>query len=96
MRRGFMPGFVNYKKMCTRLTVAGDKVYQLLAHDRWFSPGTPVSSTTKIGLHDIAEILQNAVALNTNQIKSNQIHANRMFLQAITDYRIASADICST
>jgi hypothetical protein len=24
---------------------------------RWFSPGTPVSSTTKIGRHDIAEIL---------------------------------------
>jgi hypothetical protein len=30
-------------------------VYQLLAHDRWFSPGTPASSTTKTGLHDIAE-----------------------------------------
>jgi hypothetical protein len=24
----------------TRLAVAGDKVYQLLAHGRWFSPGT--------------------------------------------------------
>jgi hypothetical protein len=29
----------------------------LLAHDRWFSPGTPASSTTKTGRHDIAEIL---------------------------------------
>jgi hypothetical protein len=29
----------------------------LLAHGRWFSPGTPVSSTTKTGRHDIAEIL---------------------------------------
>jgi hypothetical protein len=29
----------------------------LLAHDRWFSPGTPVSSTTKTGRHDLAEIL---------------------------------------
>jgi hypothetical protein len=39
----------------------------------WFSPGTPASSTTKIGRHDIAEILLK-VALNTkNQIKSNQI-----------------------
>jgi hypothetical protein len=36
---------------------ASDKVYQLLAHDRWFSPGTPASSTTKTGRHDIAEIL---------------------------------------
>jgi hypothetical protein len=33
------------------------KVYQLLAHGRWFSPGTPASSTTKTGRHDIAEIL---------------------------------------
>jgi hypothetical protein len=33
------------------------KVYQLLAHGRWFSPGTPASSTTKTGHHDIAEIL---------------------------------------
>jgi hypothetical protein len=39
----------------------------------WFSPGTPASSTTKTGRHDIAEILLK-VALNTkNQIKSNQI-----------------------
>jgi hypothetical protein len=41
MRRGFTPGFVNYKKRCTRLAVASDKVYQLLAHGRWFSLGTP-------------------------------------------------------
>jgi hypothetical protein len=31
------------------------KVYQLLAHGRWFSPGTLASSTTKTGRHDIAE-----------------------------------------
>jgi hypothetical protein len=36
---------------------ASDKVYQLLAHGRWFSPGTPASSTTKTGRHGIAEIL---------------------------------------
>jgi hypothetical protein len=29
----------------------------LLAQGRWFSPGTPASSTTKTGLQDIAEIL---------------------------------------
>ena len=45
------------RKGCTRLTAASDKVYQLLAHDRWFSSGTPASSTTKTGRHDIAEIL---------------------------------------
>jgi hypothetical protein len=36
-------------------SAASDKVYQLLAHDWWFSPGTPASSTTKTGRHDIAE-----------------------------------------
>jgi hypothetical protein len=41
--------------MCTRLAAASDNVYQLLAHGRWFSPGTPVSSTTKTGRHDIAK-----------------------------------------
>jgi hypothetical protein len=55
IQSGFATGFVNYRKGCTRL--ASDKVYQLLAHGRWFSPGTPASSTTKTGCHDIAEIL---------------------------------------
>ena len=55
IRRGFAPGFVNYKKWCTRLAVASDKVYQLLAHGCWFSPGTPASSTTKTGCHGKAE-----------------------------------------
>jgi predicted phosphoadenosine phosphosulfate sulfurtransferase len=42
--RGFAPGFVKYAVAC-------DKVYQLLARGRWFSLGTPVSSTTKTGRH---------------------------------------------
>ena len=54
----------NLQKGCTRLAAASDKVYQLLAHDRWFSPGSPNSSTTKTGRHDITEILLK-VALNT-------------------------------
>jgi hypothetical protein len=60
----FTPSFVNYKNGCTRLAAASDKVYQLFAHGRWFFPGTLVSSTTKTGRHDIAEILLK-VALNT-------------------------------
>ena len=65
--------FVNYKKGCTRLAAASYKVYQLLAHGQEFSPGTPASSTTKTGCHDIAEILLK-VALNTiNQIKSSEL-----------------------
>ena len=43
------------KKGCTRFATASDKVYQLLAHGRWFSTGTPASSTTKTGRHDFAE-----------------------------------------
>ena len=66
IRFGFAPGFVNYKKGCTRFTAASDKAYQLLAHGRWFSPSTPDSSTTKTGRHDIAEILLK-VALNTTK-----------------------------
>jgi hypothetical protein len=45
---------------CTRLAAASDKTNR-----RWFSPGTPASSTTKSGRHDnIVEIL-----LKINQIK---------------------------
>jgi hypothetical protein len=62
--RGFVPSLVNYKKGCTRLAAASDKVYQLLAQGRWFSPGTLASSTTKTGRRDITEILLK-VALNT-------------------------------
>ena len=39
------------KRVHSRLAAASDKVYQLLAHGRWFSPGTPASSTTKTGRH---------------------------------------------
>ena len=56
----------NYIKGCTRIAVASDKVYHLLAHGRWFSPGIPASSTTKTGRHDIAEILLK-VALSTKK-----------------------------
>ena len=58
------------QKGCTQLTIASDKAYQLLAHGRWFSPGTPASSTTKTGRHDIAEILLRVALNTTNQIKS--------------------------
>ena len=58
------------QKGCTQLAATSDKVYQLLAHGLWFSPGTPASSTTKTGRHDIAEILLK-VALKHQ--KSNQI-----------------------
>jgi hypothetical protein len=46
----------------------------LLAHGRWFSPGTPASSTTKTGRHDIAEILLK-VAVKHQKSKSYKTNA---------------------
>jgi hypothetical protein len=56
--------------VCTRLAAASDNVYQLLAHGRWFSPGTPASSITKTGRHDIAEILLKVALNKINRVKS--------------------------
>jgi hypothetical protein len=51
------------------LAAASDEVYQLLAHGRWFSPGTPASSTSKTGRRGIAE--SGVKHINKiNQIKS--------------------------
>jgi broad specificity polyphosphatase/5'/3'-nucleotidase SurE len=49
------------------IAAASDKVYQLPAHGRWFSPGTPASSTTKTGRHDLAEILLKLVLSTINK-----------------------------
>jgi hypothetical protein len=52
---------ISIRARCTRLCV---KACQWLATGRWFSPGTPVSSTNKTDRHDIIQILLK-VALNT-------------------------------
>jgi hypothetical protein len=57
------------QKGCTRLAAACDKVYQLLAHGRWFSPA---SSTTKTGRHDIAEILLKVALKHQKSKKLNE------------------------
>jgi hypothetical protein len=36
------------QKGCTRLAAACDNVYQLLVHDRWFSPGIPLLPPLKL------------------------------------------------
>ena len=61
------------QKGCTRLAAASDKDYQLLAHGRWFSPGTPASSTTKTGRHDIAEILLKVALKHQKSFNKNLI-----------------------
>ena len=62
----------------TRLAAASDKVYQWLAHGRWLSPGTPASSTTKTGRHDIVEILLK-VALKHQKLKRNQSYSQNSY-----------------
>jgi hypothetical protein len=52
-----MPLSAIFQKMVHSTSTASDKVYELLALGQWFSLGTPASSTTKTGCHDIAEIL---------------------------------------
>ena len=66
------------QKGSTRLAAASDKVYQLLAHDRWFSPCTPASSTTKTGRHDIAEILLKVALKHQKSIKSFYTLMNKL------------------
>jgi hypothetical protein len=46
--------------------------HNMLDITMWFSPGTPTSSTTKTGRHDIAEILLK-VALNTINQSINHV-----------------------
>jgi len=52
------------------MAAASDKVYQLLAHGQRFCPGTPASSTTNTGRHDIAEILLKVALKRQKSIKS--------------------------
>ena len=88
IRRGFASGFVSYKKWCTRLAAASDKVYQLLAHGRWFSLGTPASSTTETGRHDIADILLK-VALKhqtINEIKRFPCHQIKIVTEHVSTW----------
>jgi hypothetical protein len=45
------------------------KVCQGLSTGRWFSPGTPVSSTNKTDRHNIIEILLKVELITINQTK---------------------------
>jgi hypothetical protein len=58
----------------------------LLARGRWLSPGTPASSTTKTGRHDIAEILLKVALNKINQIKLNQFNYGHICLYLLFYY----------
>ena len=65
-----------HKTHCLINNPASNQVYQLLVHGRWFSPGTPASSTTKTGRHDI--LLKVALKHNKlNQLINNQRYVKR-------------------
>jgi len=55
------------QKGCTRLAATSNKAYQLLAHGRWFSPGSPACSITK------AEILLKVAVKHQKSIKKIKI-----------------------
>jgi hypothetical protein len=59
----------------------------LLAHGRWFSPGTPASSTTKTGRHDIAEILLK-VALKHQKLKKISTRGLDGRVIKVVDFRL--------
>jgi hypothetical protein len=56
----------------------------LLANGRWFSPGTPASSTTKIGRHDIDERLLKVALSTINQ----SINITQQLKHLITMYKL--------
>jgi hypothetical protein len=62
--------FVNYKNY---VLDSQSQAYQLLPHGRWFSPGTPASSTSKFGRRDIAELLLKATLNTKNQIINSRL-----------------------
>jgi hypothetical protein len=68
--------------MVHSLAATSDKVYQLLAHGRWFSPGTVASSTTKTGRHDTRALIL-TYELSKFLHKKSKIKDNVVFLYLI-------------
>jgi hypothetical protein len=84
IRRGFAPSLEITKRVHSTRS-ASDKVYQLLAQGRWFSLGTPTSSTTKTGHHDIAEILPKFK--NSNSLSWSKLVKKRTTIWTRTMYK---------
>ena len=61
----------------------------MLAHGRWFSPGTPASSTTKTVCHDIAD------ESGIKHQKSNQINLKQHTKSIISGIKISSRPVAN-
>ena len=61
-------------------TTLCDKVSQWLATGRWFSQGTPVSSTNKTDRHDIAEILLKVALTAIKQTKPKLNSSRKIYV----------------
>jgi hypothetical protein len=59
----------------------------LLAHRRWFYPGTPVSSTTKTGRHDTDEILLKVALSTINQSNQSRLSTTGSYNKTNIQYR---------
>ena len=70
------------------------QVINLLAHGRWFSPGTTTSFTTKTGCHDIAEILLKVVLNTKNQIILWYVQVCVVFFQLNTHSFYTITAVC--
>jgi len=75
---------ISIRARCTSLC---DKVCQWLATGRWFSLGTPVSSTNNTDRHDITEILFK-MALNTINQSINHICTLKLLQMHIKNIKI--------
>ena len=73
MKKGLLYINVYYTiPRCVLDTTSCDQVCQLLATGRWFSPGTPVSSTNKTDRYDTTEILLKVALNHKLTLKKNQ------------------------
>jgi hypothetical protein len=70
------------------------QICQWLVADRWFYPGTPVSSTNKTDRHDIAEILLKVV-LNRDAVNSQQLRVWWEILTCIWQFYMVSIMVIS-
>jgi len=62
------------QKGSTRLAAASDKVYQLLAHGRWFSPGTFLSSCNSIKTFDFSTLYTTLAKGKIKGVGSTVLH----------------------